>query len=172
MSMAAGEFVSVSSQADTEAADIQREKHELESNPAHEKEELAQIYVARGLDPDLARKVAEQLMAKDALESHAREELGITHTGAARPLQAAFASASTFSAGASLPLAVAFMVPTESHGLYVFIASLFFLIVLGSLAAKIGGANPIKGALRVGFWGAFAMAATALVGKLFEIKGF
>ncbi|MFL5783115.1 MAG: VIT family protein [Bacteriovoracaceae bacterium] len=171
MSMAAGEFVSVSSQADTEAADIQREMHELESNPAHEKEELAQIYVGRGLDADLARKVAEQLMAKDALQSHAREELGITHAGAARPLQAALASAATFSIGAALPLAVAFMTPAESHGLYVFIASLFFLVALGTLAAKIGGANPLKGALRVGFWGAFAMAATALVGKLFEIKG-
>ncbi len=170
MSMAAGEYVSVSSQADTEKADLARETKELVTNPAFEKEELAQIYVARGLKPDLAREVATELMKFDALKSHARDELGITETGAAKPVQAAFASAASFSVGAALPLLMVFIFPQE-HLIYaVSFTSLGFLILLGALAAKTGGANPWKGALRVGFWGAFAMAVTAFIGKFFEVS--
>lgn len=168
MSMAAGEYVSVSSQADTENADLAREQKELSTDPVHERAELAQIYVDRGLDAELAEKVAIQLMQKDALKAHARDELGITDTGIARPVQAAFASAATFSVGAALPLLVVFMVSFENLISTVSTASLMFLITLGFVAAKVGGANPWKGAFRVGFWGAFAMAATAVVGKVFE----
>lgn len=168
MSMAAGEYVSVSSQADTEKADLEREKRELETNPGIEKEELAQIYVGRGLDKELAQKVADQLTAKDALRSHARDELGITETGLARPIQAALASSATFAIGAALPLSVVLFSPFSVLIYSVFGSSLFFLIALGIVSARAGGANPLKGALRVGFWGTFAMAATALIGKLFE----
>ena len=170
MSMAAGEYVSVSSQADTENADLARETKELATNPAFEREELAQIYVGRGLKPELAREVAEQLMAFDALKSHARDELGITETGAARPVQAAVASAASFSVGAILPLVIVLVFPQENLIYAVSIASLIFLIALGIVAAKTGGANPWKGALRVGFWGAFAMAATAFIGRFFEVS--
>lgn len=169
MSMAAGEYVSVSSQADTENADLERESRELANYPALEREELAQIYVERGLAPELAAQVADQLMAYDALKSHARDELGITETGAARPIQAALASAATFFVGAALPLAVVMLAPYESLIVSVSAASLIFLMVLGMVAARAGGASLRKGALRVGFWGALAMAATALIGKLFGV---
>jgi VIT1/CCC1 family predicted Fe2+/Mn2+ transporter len=167
MSMAAGEYVSVSSQADTEHADLKLERRELASSPASEKVELARIYIDRGLDSELASKVAGQLMAHDALKSHARDELGITETGVARPIQAALASAATFTVGAALPLTVGLVAPYESLVYSVSVASLFFLIILGIVAARTGGANLLKGALRVGFWGAFAMVVTALIGKLF-----
>lgn len=169
MSMAAGEYVSVSSQADTENADLERESRELANDPALEREELAQIYVERGLDPGLAAQVADQLMAHDALKSHARDELGITDTGAARPIQAALASAATFFVGAALPLGVVLLAPYESLIVSVSASSLLFLMVLGMVAARAGGASLGKGALRVGFWGALAMAATALIGKLFGV---
>ena len=167
MSMAAGEYVSVSSQADTEQADLDREKKELEANPAFEKEELAQIYVARGLDLELARKVSAQLMAYDALKSHARDELGLTETGQAKPVQAAFASAATFSVGAGLPMLVTMLAPRETLVYTVAFASLFSLVLLGAVAAQAGGASWVKGAVRVGFWGALAMVITALIGKFF-----
>lgn len=167
MSMASGEYVSVSSQADTENADLAREKKELSTNIEFEREELAQIYIGRGLDPDLASKVSEQLMAFDALGSHARDELGITKAFSARPIQAAFASAAAFSAGAAMPLAMVLISPSQFLITMVSVASLIFLILLGSLAARVGGANIWKGALRVGFWGALAMAITAVIGKIF-----
>lgn len=166
MSMAAGEFVSVSSQADTEKADIERETKELATNPEFEKEELAQIYVQRGLDYNLATQVADQLMAHDALKSHARDELGITDLGIARPVQAALTSAFTFFVGAALPLLVVLFSPFQFLIYSVSTASLIFLVTLGALAAHIGGASSLKGALRVGFWGAFAMGVTALIGSL------
>ncbi|MGZ3695823.1 MAG: VIT1/CCC1 transporter family protein [Bdellovibrionota bacterium] len=168
MSMAAGEYVSVSSQADTEQADLAREAGELKANPASEVEELTQIYVGRGLDQELAGKVAVQLMARDALGAHARDELGITDTGTARPIQAAVASAASFSVGAALPLTAILVSSFEKLAITVSSVSLFFLIMLGIVAAVTGGASPVKGALRVGFWGAFAMAATALIGRFFE----
>jgi len=167
MSMAAGEFVSVSSQADIEKADLERESAELASQPSFEREELAQIYVRRGLDVELARRVAGQLMAHDALASHARDELGITEVAQARPLQAALASGATFSVGAGLPLAVAAFCPLATLVSTVSIASLLSLVVLGVIAARAGGASAVRGALRVGFWGAFAMASTALIGRAF-----
>lgn len=167
MSMAAGEYVSVSSQSDTETADLAREKGELATDIEFEKAELAQIYVGRGLEPKLAAQVAEQLMAHDALGTHARDELGITEATTARPVQAALASAGAFSVGAALPLGMVFISPLEYLIAIVSAASLFFLIVLGVLAARVGGANIWKGALRVGFWGAFAMALTAGIGALF-----
>jgi vacuolar iron transporter family protein len=163
MSMAAGEYVSVSSQADTEGADLLKERHELESNIEFEREELAHIYVGRGLKPDLAKEVAKQLMDYDALGSHARDELGITEELSARPIQAAFASAGAFSAGAALPLVMVLL----NLIAIVSVTSLIFLVSLGVLAAYVGGANLFKGAIRVGFWGAFAMAATAGVGAFF-----
>lgn len=169
MSMAAGEYVSVSSQADTENADLERESRELANDPGLERKELAQIYIERGLDPTLAAQVAEQLMAHDALKSHARDELGITDAGAARPIQAALASAATFFVGAALPLGVVLLVPYERLIIGVSAASLLFLMVLGMVAAHAGGASLHKGALRVGFWGALAMAATALIGKIFGV---
>jgi vacuolar iron transporter family protein len=156
MSMAAGEYVSVSSQADTENADLAREK-----------EELAQIYVGRGLETQLATQVAEQLMAHDALGSHARDELGITEELSAKPIQAAVASAAAFSVGAALPLLMIFIFSAPHLILAVSTASLLFLILLGLVAAKVGGAPLVKGALRVGFWGALAMAITAGIGSLF-----
>lgn len=170
MSMAAGEYVSVSSQADTENADLAVEKRELQRNPQGELQELKDIYIERGLDADLAEKVAEQLMAKDALGAHARDEIGISEVVAARPVQAALASAASFAVGASFPLLVALFAPLENLGWLVSIASLVFLAFLGALAAKTGGASIARGALRVTFWGAVAMGLTALVGSLFGTK--
>jgi VIT1/CCC1 family predicted Fe2+/Mn2+ transporter len=167
MSMAAGEYVSVSSQADTERADLERERRELEASPEHELAELQRIYVERGLDPDLARRVAEQLTARGALAAHARDELGFSTMHAARPVQAALASAGTFAVGAALPLIVAALVPENNIIMAVSGSSLVFLAFLGSLAASAGGAGRLRGALRVTFWGALAMALTALVGRAF-----
>jgi VIT1/CCC1 family predicted Fe2+/Mn2+ transporter len=167
MSMAAGEYVSVSSQSDTEAADLARERRELETQPAFEREELANIYVARGLTPELAHQVADQLMAKDALAAHARDELGITEVSSARPIQAALVSAATFSAGAALPLVMVLVLPSSWLVWGVSLASLLFLAVLGVIGAQAGGANVWKAAARVTFWGALAMAATAAIGTLF-----
>jgi len=167
MSMAAGEYVSVSSQADTEGADLAREKLELESDWEHERQELTGIYVARGLTPDLAIQVADQLMAKDALGAHARDELGLSEITAARPMQAALASAGTFAVGAVLPVVVAALAPRELVSQLVTGSALLLLAVLGALAARVGGAPLGRGAARVMFWGALAMAASALVGKLF-----
>jgi VIT1/CCC1 family predicted Fe2+/Mn2+ transporter len=167
MSMAAGEYVSVSSQADTERADLARERGELEQDPVGELEELAGIYESRGLEADLAREVASQLMARDALEAHARDELGITAQLAARPVQAALASAASFAAGGVVPLGVAALAGDAVRGWLVAGASLILLIALGAVGAKLGGASPGRGALRVGGWGAVAMAMTAAIGKLF-----
>ena len=167
MSMAAGEYVSVSSQADTENADLARERAELATQPAFELEELQGIYIQRGLDPELARQVAEQLMAHDALGAHARDELGISSIHAARPVQAALASAATFAVGAALPLLVAAIAPTTRIIAPVAVASLLFLALLGGIAARAGGAGVLRGAARVTFWGAFALALTALIGRLF-----
>ena len=167
MSMAAGEYVSVSSQADTEKADLARERRELESDPQRELEELEGIYVQRGLDPELARRVAGQLTAHGALAAHARDELGLVEVHAARPVQAALASAAMFAIGAALPLTVAAVTPTARILPAVAGSSLVFLAALGSLAASAGGAGRLRGAWRVTFWGALAMAATALIGRLF-----
>lgn len=169
MSMAAGEYVSVSSQSDTERADLDRERHELATQNDHEHDELAGIYEKRGLDTALARQVAEQLMAHDALGAHARDELGITETGTARPLQAAFASAASFAVGASLPLLSLAVAPERLLVPFVVGASLLFLATLGGLAAKTGGAPLRTGIVRVTLWGALAMGATALVGSLFGV---
>jgi VIT1/CCC1 family predicted Fe2+/Mn2+ transporter len=165
MSMAAGEYVSVSSQGDSEAADLRREQLELERNPANELEELAQIYVSRGLDEPLALQVAEQLSAHDALGAHARDEMGLTETHAARPIQAALASALAFAVGAALPLGVAIGAPRASTGASITGASLVSLALLGGMAARAGGAGVIRGAVRVALWGAIAMGLTALVGR-------
>ncbi len=167
MSMAAGEYVSVHSQADTEAADLAREGAELKSDPAAETRELAAIYVGRGLQAPLARQVAEQLMQHDALAAHARDELGISETQSARPVQAALASAASFSIGAALPLAVVALLPDRGLIIWVALTSLVFLAALGAVAARAGGANLVTGAWRVTFWGALAMAVTAGVGTLF-----
>lgn len=167
MSMAAGEYVSVHSQADTEKAELEREKKELAVDDEGERMELAGIYVNRGLDPKLARQVADQLMAHDALGAHARDELGITDVMTARPLQAAGFSAVSFSLGAALPLLVSTFTPLGWSTIAVAAASLLFLTVLGAVAAKTGGADVLKGATRVLFWGAMAMVATDLVGRLF-----
>lgn len=166
MSMAAGEYVSVSSQSDTERADLARETAELASNPDYETEELAQIYVGRGLAVDLAREVARQLMAKDALGAHARDELGMSAATTARPVQAALASAGTFSVGAAAPLILVLLAPT--HGLLAIVAvgSMIFLAVLGMVGAKTGGAGLLRPTLRVTFWGAMAMAITTGIGAL------
>lgn len=169
MSMAAGEYVSVHSQADTEKADLDKERKELQTDDAGERRELAAIYVGRGLDPVLANQVANQLMAHDALGAHARDELGITDTLRARPLQAAMASALSFAAGAALPLAVTALASRENLIPLVAGASLVFLALLGMLAARAGGAGMVAGALRVSFWGALAMGATAAVGTLFGL---
>jgi vacuolar iron transporter family protein len=170
MSMAAGEYVSVSSQADSEQADIGRERQELSDNRGGELRELAGIYVKRGLDKVLALQVAEQLMARDALGAHARDELGISETTAARPVQAALASAAAFSSGAALPLLVALATPNSSVAAAVAIASLLFLTLLGVVGAKTGGANMLKAAIRVTFWGALAMAVTAAIGAVFGTR--
>jgi VIT1/CCC1 family predicted Fe2+/Mn2+ transporter len=171
LSMAAGEYVSVSSQADTEEADLARERRELESDPAFEHEELAGIYRARGLSPDLADQVARELAAHDALGAHARDELGMTETSQARPLQAALASAAAFAAGAAPPVLLVVLLPLAAVTSSVAAVTLALLLVLGALAAKLGGASVVRGAFRVGFWGAVAMAATALVGRLFGATG-
>jgi len=166
MSMAAGEYVSVSSQADTEQADLARERIELATHEEAEHEELAAIYMKRGLDPVLARQASEQLMAHDALGAHARDELGISESVSTRPIQAALASAGTFSVGAVLPLALVIFVPLQLLIPAIFAASLAFLALLGAVAAFTGGANIGKGILRVTFWGAFAMGVTAGIGAL------
>lgn len=167
MSMAAGEYVSVSSQSDTEHADLAREKRELADNPVFEREELAQVYVARGVEAGLAREVAEQLMAKDALSAHARDELGISEISTARPIQAALASAATFSIGAAAPLALVLVSPSNVLIPVVSVGSLLFLSLLGAIGAKAGGAGLLKPTIRVTFWGAFAMGLTAGIGAVF-----
>jgi VIT1/CCC1 family predicted Fe2+/Mn2+ transporter len=167
MSMAAGEYVSVHSQADTERADLSRERSELEIDPVAEQQELTAIYVQRGLDPDLARQVAAQLTAHDALGAHARDELGISEAFSARPIQAALASAGSFGVGAVLPLVVAALAPAPRLAIWVSATALVFLAALGAVAAKAGGAALLTGAWRVTFWGALAMAITAAVGALF-----
>jgi len=167
MSMAAGEYVSVSSQADTENADLARERSELAADPAFELDELQEIYFGRGLERALARQVAEQLTAHDALAAHARDELGISAVHAARPVQAALASAGTFAIGAALPLIVAAVAPTPRIIVLVASTSLLFLALLGAVAARTGGASIMRGAIRVTFWGAAALALTAFIGHLF-----
>ena len=166
MSMAAGEYVSVSSQSDSESADLARERGELATQPELETEELTQIYVQRGLDAELARQVAIQLMAKDALGAHARDELGISEITTARPVQAALASAATFAVGAAMPLLMVVVAPQAVLVPAVSIASLGFLALLGAVGARTGGAGVIKGTIRVTFWGALAMALTAGIGTL------
>lgn len=167
LSMAAGEYVSVSSQADTEEADLARERRELAESPASEHAELAGIYRARGLSADLAEQVALALAAHDALGAHARDELGITDTSQARPLQAALTSAAAFAVGAAPPVLLVFLLPLTAVTLSVMGVTLVLLLVLGALAAQLGGASMWRGALRVGFWGAVAMGVTSLVGRLF-----
>lgn len=170
MSMAAGEYVSVRSQSDTEDADLARERRELRTDPSGELAELAAIYVDRGLEPGLARRVAEQLTAKDPLAAHARDELGLTAALAARPFQAAWASAASFATGAALPLATALVAPTDAIVWMTSAASLLFLAALGSAGAKVGGASVLRGALRVTVWGAAAMAITAAAGAAFGAR--
>ena len=167
LSMAAGEYVSVSSQADTERADLERERQELATQPQAEEAELAGIYVRRGLRPHLAREVAKELMAKDALGAHARDELGLSENVAAKPLQAALASAATFACGAGLPIVTILLTPEGGLATTVPIVSLLSLAGLGAIAARAGGASALRGAVRVAFWSALAMAVTAGVGKLF-----
>jgi VIT1/CCC1 family predicted Fe2+/Mn2+ transporter len=169
MSMAAGEFVSVHSQEDTENADLSREREELKQDPQGEQRELAQIYVARGLDTTLAGQVAVQLMAHDAIGAHARDELGLSDVTAARPAQAALASAASFSVGAALPIVVVAMAAPHQLILFVALASLAFLAGLGAISARTGGAPIWKGTWRVAFWGAFAMAVTTGAGALFGV---
>ena len=166
MSMAAGEYVSVSSQSDTEQADLAREKGELATQPDFERQELAEIYVKRGLEPALALQVADQLMAKDALGAHARDELGISEVTTARPIQAALTSAAAFSVGAAMPLAMVLVTPAAWLAATVSVASLLFLAVLGAIGAKAGGANVLRATVRVTFWGALAMALTAGIGAI------
>lgn len=167
MSMAAGEYVSVSSQADTEKADLMRERAELAASPEFERDELTEIYVGRGVEPELARRVAEQLMAKGALAAHARDELGISDATAARPLQAALTSAATFAVGAAMPLLMVVLAPAEWLVVAVSVASLVFLALLGVIGARAGGAGIWRATVRVTFWGALAMALTAGIGRLF-----
>jgi vacuolar iron transporter family protein len=171
MSMAAGEYVSVSSQSDTESADLVRERQELANEPEFEKRELATIYVSRGVERGLARQVAEQLMAKDALGAHARDELGISEITTARPVQAALTSAATFSVGAAAPLTLALVSPSRWIIPAVSLGSLVFLAALGTIGAKAGGANIVKPTIRVTFWGALAMGVTAGIGALFGTVG-
>jgi VIT1/CCC1 family predicted Fe2+/Mn2+ transporter len=166
MSMAAGEYVSVSSQSDTENADLDRERKELATQPEAERQELAQIYVARGVERELALKVADQLTAKDALAAHAHDELGISEMTTARPIQAALTSAATFSIGAAMPLLMVLVSPASMLVIAVSAASLVFLALLGAIGARAGGANIIRATARVTFWGAFAMALTAGIGAL------
>lgn len=169
MSMAAGEYVSVSSQSDTENADLALEIKSLEEDFEFEKDELAKIYEKRGIEAALAKQVAEQLMAHDALGAHARDEIGISETISARPVQAAFSSAGTFTVGAALPLAVAWVMPGSLLIIFVAVFSLVFLALLGGIAARAGGAPITIGAIRVTFWGALAMALTAGVGRMFGV---
>lgn len=169
MSMAAGEYVSVSSQADTEHADLSIERKALAEHYELEQEELADIYETRGLTPELARQVAEQLMSNDALGAHARDEIGITNTGQARPLQAALSSAATFTTGALLPLLVAWWAPSSLLTPLVALFSLLFLALLGAIAARVGGAPMLKAAARVMFWGSLAMALTSAIGRVFGV---
>lgn len=166
MSMAAGEYVSVSSQSDTEQADLARERSELASQPAFERTELAEVYIKRGVQRDLALQVADQLMAKDALGAHARDELGISEITTARPIQAALTSAATFSAGAALPLVMVIASPASLLVPIVSITSLLFLAALGAIGARAGGANMFRATIRVTFWGALAMALTAGIGSI------
>jgi VIT1/CCC1 family predicted Fe2+/Mn2+ transporter len=170
MSMAAGEYVSVSSQVDVELADLDIEREHLAADPIFERDELAAIYVARGLDSALAREVADQLMAHDALAAHARDELGFSHVMVARPVQAALASAGSFAIGAAMPLAAVTVAPERGLIPVTAFASLIFLAGLGAVAARAGGARPVRGALRVTFWGALAMAFTAAVGWIFGVS--
>jgi VIT1/CCC1 family predicted Fe2+/Mn2+ transporter len=170
LSMAAGEYVSVSSQADSENADLARERRELATAPEAEHRELAGIYMARGLTPELAEQVATQLTAHDALGAHARDELGITDLTRARPLTAALASAASFAIGAALPLLLAMVAPAAQLTLLIFASTLVLLLALGALAARLGGAKMLRGAVRVAFWGVIAMAATGLVGHLFGVR--
>jgi vacuolar iron transporter family protein len=170
LSMAAGEYVSVSSQADTESADLARERRELATTPEAEHRELAGIYVSRGLTPELADQVATQLTAHDALAAHARDELGITDLSRARPLTAALTSATSFALGAAMPLLLALLVPAGRAAVMIFCGTLVLLLALGAWAAYLGGARLLTGALRVGFWGASAMAATGIVGHLFGVR--
>jgi VIT1/CCC1 family predicted Fe2+/Mn2+ transporter len=170
MSMAAGEYVSVQSQADTERSDIAKETRELAEDPDSELAELTNIYVRRGLQPSLARAVAEQLTAHDALGSHARDELGITETLRARPVQAALASAAAFTVGALAPIATVLLAPPARVQVATVAMTLVALSLSGALAARIGGANPWRGGARVVFWGALAMAAASLVGRLFHVQ--
>lgn len=167
MSMAAGEYVSVSSQSDTEQADLARERAELQDSAEAERDELAAIYVKRGVEPDVAQMVAAQLMAKDALAAHARDELGISESTTARPVQAALTSAATFSVGAAMPLLMVLVAPTSALVAIVSAASLAFLALLGAVGAWAGGANVLRATARVTFWGALAMAPTAGIGMLF-----
>jgi vacuolar iron transporter family protein len=167
MSMAAGEYISVSSQSDTEKADLAREKAELANQPDYEHEELAQIYVRRGLEQSLAREVAAQLMAKDALLAHAHDELGISEATTARPIQAAFTSAATFAVGAAMPLLMVLVSPSSNLIPMVSFASLLFLALLGAIGARAGGAGVLRATIRVTFWGALAMALTAGIGHMF-----
>lgn len=170
MSMAAGEYVSVSSQADTETADLSRERAELAAQPEHELRELAAIYQTRGLSPELATQVAEQLMKHDALGAHARDELGISHVTSSRPVQAALASAASFAAGAALPLIATLITPQAWLLPVISGSSLLFLVLLGVVSARLGGAPAFKAAARVAFWGALAMGITALVGSWFGVS--
>lgn len=167
MSMAAGEYVSVSSQADSERADLEREKLEIATDERFEREELRNIYVDRGLDNELAERVAEQLMAHDALGAHARDELGLSETQRARPIQAALASAASFAVGALLPVLLVAIAPLDAMIVFVAVSSLVFLGILGAVAAKSGGASLLTGAFRVTFWGALAMGLTAVIGHIF-----
>jgi VIT1/CCC1 family predicted Fe2+/Mn2+ transporter len=170
LSMAAGEYVSVSSQADTERADLQQEERELSADPQGEEDELTGIYLQRGLQPDLARAVAQQLSAQGALAAHARDELGLTDELAARPLQAALASAASFAVGAGVPVFTILLAPADSLVLSVIGVSLLCLIALGAIAAHVGGASVTVGAARVTVWGMLAMLVTAAVGKLFGVS--
>ncbi len=170
MSMAAGEYVSVSSQSDIEKADLERERNELLTQPIHEHAELAAIYIERGLDPTIASEVATQLMAHDALGAHARDELGISKISTARPIQAALASASSFAVGAFMPLLMVMFVPHSALMWTIALSSLIFLALLGSLSASFGGAPILIAAARVTFWGGIAMALTAAVGSLFGVS--
>jgi VIT1/CCC1 family predicted Fe2+/Mn2+ transporter len=167
LSMAAGEYVSVSSQSDTERADLARERRELATSPDSERAELTGIYVSRGLTPDLAAKVAEQLMTRDALGAHARDELGMSEATRARPIQAALSSAAAFATGAALPLILVLLLPLAALTSAVVVSSIALLVLLGGIAARLGGAPMVRGAARVAFWGAVAMGCTALVGRLF-----
>jgi VIT1/CCC1 family predicted Fe2+/Mn2+ transporter len=167
LSMAAGEYVSVSSQADVERADLEQEKRALDANPEAERAELASIYVRRGLDPELAARVADQLSAHDALAAHARDEIGISEISQARPLQAALASAAAFSVGAAAPVLLVLFLPPAALVTTIAVSTLVLLAVLGAIAARLGGASWVKGSARVAFWGAAAMALTGLIGRLF-----